>query len=147
MVFTDSCLALSMNEQVFTTITSASAADVVSSAPELARMPIITSLSTRFLGQPKLTKPTLVRTASTERMVASGKESAPVRPVFRMVSDGIDSLILSSQSAAAGLRRGLSPYQGEPNAHYRFANLFQRFHDLRLVRTPEVQELSFMASH
>src|SRR5438552_13318688 len=58
MVFTDSCCALSINEHVLTTITSASSARVVSSAPLRASRPIMTSLSTRFLGQPKLTKPT-----------------------------------------------------------------------------------------
>src|SRR5690349_6450298 len=58
MVFTDSCLAESMNEHVFTTITSASSARFVISAPALFNMPIITSLSTRFLGQPRLTNPT-----------------------------------------------------------------------------------------
>src|SRR5438270_11134450 len=58
MVLTDSCFAESMNEQVFTTITSASSAREVICAPPDCSMPIITSLSTRFLGQPKLTKPT-----------------------------------------------------------------------------------------
>src|SRR5579884_3269418 len=58
MVLTDSCWALSMNEQVFTTITSASSALRVNSAPARASMPIITSLSTRFFGQPRLTNPT-----------------------------------------------------------------------------------------
>src|SRR5579871_738399 len=60
MVFTDSCWALSMNEQVLTTITSASSALGVSSAPARDSSPIMTSLSTRFLGQPRLTNPTLV---------------------------------------------------------------------------------------
>ena len=58
IVSTDSCLALSMNEQVFTTMMSASSARLVISAPEVASIPIITSLSTRFFGQPRLTKPT-----------------------------------------------------------------------------------------
>src|SRR5262250_465803 len=59
MVFTDSCCALSINEQVFTTMTSASSACGTRSAPACESMPIMTSLSTRFLGQPRLTKPTL----------------------------------------------------------------------------------------
>src|SRR5260370_19740449 len=58
MVLTDSCLAVSMNEQVLTTITSASSAWGVICAPPVCNSPIITSLSTRFLGHPKLTKPT-----------------------------------------------------------------------------------------
>ena len=57
MVSTDSCLATSMNEQVFTTMTSASSARGVISAPAEASIPIITSLSTRFLGHPRLTNP------------------------------------------------------------------------------------------
>src|SRR3954454_5582858 len=60
MAFTDSCLAVSMNEQVFTTMTSASSARGVISAPPWASRPIMTSLSTRFFGQPRDTKPTLV---------------------------------------------------------------------------------------
>src|SRR4029077_15207986 len=59
IVSTDSCCALSMNEQVLTTMTSASSADDTSSAPACASMPIMTSLSTRFLGHPRLTNPTL----------------------------------------------------------------------------------------
>ena len=58
IVFTDSCCALSMNEQVLTTMISASSARGVSSAPARAISPIMTSLSTRFFGHPKLTKPT-----------------------------------------------------------------------------------------
>src|ERR1700690_3491680 len=60
IVSTDSCCALPMKEQVLTTITSASSAAGVSSTPACASIPIMTSLSTRFLGQPRLTKPTLV---------------------------------------------------------------------------------------
>src|SRR5580658_5693609 len=66
MVSMDSCCALPINEQVFTTITSASSALGVSSAPAWASMPIITSLSTRFLGQPRLTKPTLAGATGPE---------------------------------------------------------------------------------
>ena len=57
MVSTDSCLAVSMNEQVLTTMMSASSARAVISAPLVESMPIMTSESTRFLGQPRLTKP------------------------------------------------------------------------------------------
>src|SRR5581483_4116888 len=59
IVFTDSCWALSINEQVLTTMTSASSARGTSSAPASANMPIMTSLSTRFFGHPRLTNPTL----------------------------------------------------------------------------------------
>src|SRR3977135_1597440 len=58
MVSTDSFLAGSIKLQVFTTMTSAWSGCGVSSCPCEASWPIMTSLSTRFLGQPKLTKPT-----------------------------------------------------------------------------------------
>src|SRR5689334_23386067 len=58
MVSTDSCCAASMKLQVFTTSTSASSARGVSSYPLRARIPIMTSLSTRFLGHPRLMNPT-----------------------------------------------------------------------------------------
>ena len=53
-----SCLAGSMNEQVLTTMTSASPGREVNSWPRAANCPIMTSVSTRFFGQPRLTKPT-----------------------------------------------------------------------------------------
>src|SRR5437899_9733583 len=58
IVSTDSCLAGSMKLQVLTTRTSASLGCWVSSWPRATSWPIITSVSTRFLGQPRLTKPT-----------------------------------------------------------------------------------------
>src|SRR6266705_465407 len=64
-----------MSEQVFTTITSASAAWGVISAPASASIPIMTSLSTRFLGQPRLTKPILSRAVLLE---ISSSRSVPV---------------------------------------------------------------------
>src|SRR5258707_1063386 len=59
MVLTDSCLAESMKEQVLMTMISASSAWGVSSPPAWWRRPIMTSESTRFLGQPRETKPIL----------------------------------------------------------------------------------------
>src|SRR5580698_9567089 len=59
IVLTDSCLAESMKLQVLMTMISASSASGVSSAPLWWSRPIITSESTRFLGQPRETKPTL----------------------------------------------------------------------------------------
>src|SRR5580704_11937727 len=58
MVSTDSCFAVSIKLQVFTTRISASAGRAVRRAPALSSRPIITSESTRFLGQPSETKPT-----------------------------------------------------------------------------------------
>src|SRR5579863_3105175 len=57
MVSMDSCLAGSMKLQVLTTITSASPGSGVSWRPRSAKCPINTSVSTRFLGQPRLTNP------------------------------------------------------------------------------------------
>src|SRR3984957_16090468 len=62
---TDSFCAGSMKLQVLTTRTSASPARGVSSYPARARTPIITSLSTRFFGHPRLTNPTLGMTAGS----------------------------------------------------------------------------------
>src|SRR5580658_5362373 len=53
----DSCLAGSMKLQVLTTMTSASPGCGVSSWPCAVSWPIITSVSTRFFGHPRLTKP------------------------------------------------------------------------------------------
>src|SRR5580700_3100982 len=53
----NSCLAGSMKLQVLTTITSASEGCGVSSWPCAVSWPIITSVSTRFFGHPRLTNP------------------------------------------------------------------------------------------
>src|ERR1700723_280379 len=58
IVSTDSCLAVSMKLQVFTTRISAWSTSAVSRAPARSSSPIITSESTRFFGQPKEIKPT-----------------------------------------------------------------------------------------
>src|SRR5215471_20995317 len=58
MVSTDSFLAGSMKLHVLTTRTSAWSGWGVNSCPLATSWPIITSLSTRFLGHPKLTNPT-----------------------------------------------------------------------------------------
>src|SRR5271157_4692636 len=59
MVSMDSCLAVSMKEQVLTTRISASSGWAVRRAPARSSKPIITSESTRFLGQPREMKPTV----------------------------------------------------------------------------------------
>src|SRR5580700_11849710 len=59
MVSTDSCLAVSIKLHVFTTRMSASSGREVSRAPARSSRPIITSESTRFLGQPNEIKPTV----------------------------------------------------------------------------------------
>src|SRR6202142_3775614 len=64
IVSIDSCLAGSIKLQVFTTMTSASEGCGVSSWPPLVSWPIITSVSTRFFGHPKLTKPIFKETLS-----------------------------------------------------------------------------------
>src|SRR5208337_685641 len=55
---TDSCLAVSMKLQVLTTRTSASSGWEVRRTPARSSRPIMTSESTRFLGQPNEIKPT-----------------------------------------------------------------------------------------
>src|SRR5580658_4599699 len=77
MVLTDSCLAESMKEQVFTTRISASSGLLVRRAPARSSRPIMTSESTRFLGQPNEIKPTVG---------AVGVESLLTLPLYR----GID---------------------------------------------------------
>src|SRR5580704_7941042 len=57
IVSTDSCFAGSIKLHVLTTITSASEGCGVSSCPEAVSWPIITSVSTRFFGHPRLTNP------------------------------------------------------------------------------------------
>src|ERR1700686_1691944 len=94
----DSCCALPINEQVFTTMTSASSALGVSSAPAWASMPIITSLSTRFLGQPRLTKPTFEGGAG-----AIGSEMIFLVDTRKRAAGKPDLLILASP---AGSTRG-----------------------------------------
>src|SRR5439155_20452736 len=64
MVSTDSRRAGSMKVQVLTTITSASDGSRVRSYPPRRSVPSMTSLSTRFFGQPRLTIPTLINGAS-----------------------------------------------------------------------------------
>ena len=58
MVSTLSSCAESMNEQVFTMTTSASAASFVISTPSLSSEPSMISASTRFLAQPSEIIPT-----------------------------------------------------------------------------------------
>src|SRR5690242_8657000 len=72
MVSTDSFLAGSIKLQVLTTSTSAWSGCGVSSWPLATSWPIITSLSTRFLGQPRLMKPTF-------KVVLSGYRSTGPR--------------------------------------------------------------------
>src|ERR1700722_18452407 len=59
MVSTDSCLAVSIKLQVLTTRISASSGREVNRAPPRSSSPIMTSESTRFLGQPNEIKPTV----------------------------------------------------------------------------------------
>src|SRR5579864_1408515 len=67
-----------MNEQVLTTIMSASSARGINSAPACVSMPIMTSLSTRFLGQPRLTKPTFGRETGKDPAFSGASSMATV---------------------------------------------------------------------
>src|ERR1700733_3172452 len=88
MVLTDSCLAESMKLQVLITMISASSARGVSSAPLWWSRPIMTSESTRFLGQPRETNPTLGRVCGE---VAGGSST----PVFWVVAGGVTDFYFS----------------------------------------------------
>ena len=57
----DSCLASPMKPQVLTTMTSASSGAATSWCPAPVASPSMTSVSTRFLGQPSETKWTFMR--------------------------------------------------------------------------------------
>src|ERR1700740_1863242 len=70
MVSTDSCLAESIKLHVLTTRISASSGCAVRRTPARSSRPIITSESTRFLGQPSEIKPT-VRTVGDESFFTS----------------------------------------------------------------------------
>src|ERR1035438_9463823 len=74
MVSMDSCLAVSMKLQVLTTRISASSGWAVRRAPARSSRPIITSESTRFLGQPSEINPT---------EGAVGGESLVTLPLYR----------------------------------------------------------------
>src|SRR3974390_225398 len=78
-----------MNEEVLTTMISASAAREVIWAPPCESRPIMTSLSTRFLGQPRLTKPTFWGAAAL-----SGGSSRATESGFT----GMESLDFSIQN-------------------------------------------------
>src|ERR1700690_2601415 len=79
MVSTDSCLAVSMKLQVLTTRISASSGCAVSRAPARSSKPIITSESTRFLGQPNEIKPT---------EGAVGEDGLVTYPLYRLLRFG-----------------------------------------------------------
>src|SRR5271167_2014479 len=92
MVFTDSCFAESMNEQVFTTMMSASSAREVISAPPWESRPIMTSLSTRFLGQPKLTNPIFLGVAAD--VLSSGASSSATESAFECMQSLHSNIVL-----------------------------------------------------
>jgi asparaginyl-tRNA synthetase len=72
----DSSRAGPMNEQVLTTITSAWAGSRTNSQPSAARWPSITSLSTRFLAQPRLIRPSRLRLMDRDDGSGAGRGSS-----------------------------------------------------------------------
>ncbi len=95
-----------MNEQVLTTITSASSARVESSAPARASRPIITSLSTRFFGHPRLTKPTFCGRVSSVRFSCSASLGfSPGGEIVRFF-DGMQSNYFNIFGRAVARRHG-----------------------------------------
>src|ERR1700691_2672206 len=88
MVSTDSCLAVSMKLQVLTTRISACSGCAVRRAPARSSRPIITSESTRFLGQPNEIKPTVG---------AVGGEFLVTVLLYRGLKNGVESRIEVSE--------------------------------------------------
>src|SRR5690348_1613125 len=100
-----------MKEQVFTTMTSASSARDTSFAPAWSSMPIMTSLSTRFLGQPRLTNPTLGAAGLARLGAETGKDFAGIQLLL--------ILALSQKTPpklGVAFRRAPDPLTGGP--HY-----------------------------
>src|SRR5580704_10931043 len=106
MVLTDSCLAESMKLQVLMTMISASSARGVSSAPLWWRRPIMTSESTRFLGQPRETKPTLGRVCAGAAGVASSRMAGGVTDFYSSNSAGVRGLLASLRHGGAAESMG-----------------------------------------
>ena len=100
MVSIDSCLAASMNAQVLTTSTSASAASRVSSCPACWASPSITSESTRFLGQPRETKSNLHRTLRPDAQCLMPRP----RPMPKAVTDTAGTACAGTGSSRARAR-------------------------------------------
>src|SRR5580698_794259 len=93
MVSTDSCLAVSMKEQVLMTRISACSGCAVSRAPARSSRPIITSESTRFLGQPNEIKPTVG---------AVGEAVLVTLSLYRELKNGAESRACSPRPPAVG---------------------------------------------
>src|ERR1039457_367243 len=96
MVSTDSCLAVSMKLQVLTMRISASSGWAVSRAPARSSMPIITSESTRFFGQPREMKPTVG---------GAGGEVLVTVPLYRGVTCEVGSWKIAEPLTPAGIAR------------------------------------------
>ena len=92
IVSTDSCCALPMKEQVLTTMISASSSCGVNSAPACVSRPIMTSLSTRFFGHPRLTNPTFSRPGTALERTSSWSSTAT-----DVLLTGMQSLYFSIQ--------------------------------------------------
>src|SRR5688500_7838893 len=92
MVSTDSCFALSMKAHVFTTSTSALEGSRVSSRPDFWASPSITSESTRFLGQPRETRPIFfIKAGDGRQATGDGSRIQPVQHTW--VRDGFPHVL------------------------------------------------------
>src|SRR5215472_6222755 len=136
MVLTDSCFAVSMNEQVFTTITSASSALAVRCAPPACRRPIMTSLSTRFLGHPRLTKPTF--------SVASLSADSSCWGATVRVSTGMRYIILASENTRALVTRVAMGERGTREGGRLCYTLLVRYNVRRKLASAWTNELCAM---
>src|ERR1700727_3139325 len=106
MVLTDSCLAESMKLQVLMTMISASSARGVSSAPLWWSMPIMTSESTRFLGQPSDTKPTFGRVLAGVSTFTSSRMAGGVTDIYSINFPG-ETRPNATQTVVAQERKGV----------------------------------------
>src|SRR5215510_7134084 len=105
IVSMDSCLARSIKLHVLTTSTSAWSGCGVSSCPRATSSPIMTSLSTRFLGQPKLTNPTFNDLFSVETIFFIGYQFHELVRIARRAP-------LSERIRSHGPRIGLGSWNG-----------------------------------
>ncbi len=92
MASTLSSCAASMNEQVLTITTSASAGSLVISTPSFMSDPSMISASTRFLAQPKEMSPTLIGDGFEALLITiTGQEGMRATPGWQIKRNNGDS--------------------------------------------------------
>ena len=97
MTSSDSSLLASRKPQVLTTIASGASSSLTNFNPSLAKSPSIFSLSTRFLGHPKLTKATR-SIASLLILLILGIEPILTNPCLDFRRDKVPDVLARSQA-------------------------------------------------